>query len=118
MLILDVPEGKLSKMLYLSSTLSHSGADLIDNDRKEQDDGEANTGTDIGQMTWDSKSKEEFLPCWKWLDDSCSLDAVLLLSLRVHHELPAKCQTLSSADVEPVYESWRKAIQYWQSKGG
>jgi hypothetical protein len=109
----------LSKLLSLSYPLSSSGIELIE---KKGDDGEANMATemvtDVGQLISNQKkSKEEFLPCWKWLDDSCSLDASLLLSLRVHQELHAKCQSLSSDAVEPVYESWRKSIQDWQSKG-
>jgi hypothetical protein len=118
---LGVPGAELPKLLCLSSPLSSSGAEIVGDDEKKQDDKNADMGaemvTDAEQMSSDSKTKEEFLPGWKWYGMSCSLDAVLLLSLRVYHELPAKCQALSPDHVEPVYEAWRNAVQQWQSKG-
>src|ERR1700685_439315 len=48
-----------------------------------------------------TKPVPKALPCWKWKDDSCSLDATLLLSLRVLQEHKDKCIGVKSG--EPVY---------------
>ena len=62
-----------------------------------------------------SNGSEEFLPCWKWDDNSCSLDAVLLISLRVHQELGALCHGLG--ETEPIYTAWRTVVETWQKRG-
>ena len=55
------------------------------------------------------------LPCWKWEDNSCSLDATLLISLRVLQEHMDKVAELTQT--EPIFAVWLARVRAWRAKG-
>ena len=54
------------------------------------------------------------LPCWRWADASCSLDAVLLMVLQVHQNLPDVMAVMPETGLDQVFYQFRAAVAGWR----
>ena len=73
-----------------------------------------------GDLTQPNQLKGEVidLPSWIWSQNSCSLDSMLLVALRVHQEIPEIMDTADPANnTEPIFEYFRSHVKEWIQQG-